>query len=114
MDLQKFIFRQRLQTTAVLALLKGRQAAIVDKMSELVLSSTSDRICGSSDDELNLITQQAFNTSIKKLIKSTDKTDKRIVDQYMIRQAHKRGIPLDFKVDTEDYSPLPKQEEIKF
>ena len=24
MDLQKFIFRQRLQTTAVLALLKGR------------------------------------------------------------------------------------------
>ena len=96
MDLQKFIFRQRLQTTAILALLKGRQSAIVDKMSELVLSSTSDRICGSSDDELNLITQQAFNTSIKKLIKSTDETDKRIVDQYMIRQAHKRGIPLDF------------------
>ena len=54
-------------------------------MSELVLSSESDQIAGSSDDELNLITQQAFNTSIKKLIKSEDKIDKRIVNQYMIR-----------------------------
>ena len=64
-------------------------------MSELVLSSDSDdRIASSSDDELNLITQQAFNTSVKKLIKSVDRTDKRIVDQYFIRQAHKRGIEL--------------------
>ena len=54
-------------------------------MSELVLSSDSDKIAGSSDDELNLITQQAFNTSIKKIIKSVNKTDKRIVDQYMVR-----------------------------
>ena len=37
LDLQKFIFRQRLQTTAILALLKGRQCFIVDKMSELVI-----------------------------------------------------------------------------
>ena len=96
MDLQKFIFRQRLQTTAVLALLKGRQLSIIDKMSELVVSSASDRICSSSDDELNLLTQQAFNGSIKKMIKSEHKTDKRIVNQYMIRQAHKRGIYLDF------------------
>ena len=82
-------------------------------MSELVLSSASDRICGSSDDELNLITQQAFNTSIKKLIKSTDKTDKRIVDQYMVRQAHKRGIPFDFKVENESEESNFKQEEMK-
>ena len=52
----------------------------MDKMSELVLSSASDRIAASSDDELNLLTQQAFNTSIKKLIKSKDQTDRRIVD----------------------------------
>ena len=64
----------------MLALLKGRQSAIMDKMSELVLSSASDRIAASSDDELNLLTQQAFNTSIKKLIKSKDQTDRRIVD----------------------------------
>ena len=59
MDLQKFLFRQRLQTTAILAILKGRQLAIVDKMSELVLQDSSD-LCQSetsSDDELNLITR---------------------------------------------------------
>ena len=65
-------------------------------MSELVLSSESDRICSSSDDELNLLTQQAFNTSVKKLLKSVDEIDKRIVNQYLIRQAHKRGIALEF------------------
>ena len=59
MDLQKFIFRQRLQTTAILALLKVRQSAFVDKMSELVLQkyTESDHIASSSDDELNTITQ---------------------------------------------------------
>ena len=58
MDLHKFIFRQRLQTTAILALLKGRQSAFVDKMSELVLyeSMDNDRIADSSDDELNILT----------------------------------------------------------
>ena len=63
-------------------------------MSEIILSSDSDYIAGSSDDELNLLTQQAFNTSVKKMIKSKDKTDRRIVDQYLVRQAHKRGIEL--------------------
>ena len=58
MDLHKFIFRQRLQTTAILALLKGRQSAFVDKMSELVLkeSTNNDHIADSSDDELNILT----------------------------------------------------------
>lgn len=54
-------------------------------MSEIILSTDSDYIARSSDDELNLLTQQAFNTSIKKIIKSKDKTDKRIVNQYLIR-----------------------------
>lgn len=31
------------------------------------------------------------------MIKSKDKTDKRIVDQYLVRQAHKRGIELQFE-----------------
>ena len=33
MDLKKFLIRQRLQTTAILALLSGRQSFFVDKMS---------------------------------------------------------------------------------
>ena len=42
MDLQKFIIRQRLQTTAILALLKGRQTFIVDRMSQLVVQGQTD------------------------------------------------------------------------
>ena len=28
---------------------------------------------------------------------SNDNTDKRLLDQFLIREAHKRGIPIDFK-----------------
>ena len=68
MDLQKFLFRQRLQTTAIIALLKGRQCFIVDKMSELVLQESSESKSSSSYDELNLIKKEASNYNFKKLI----------------------------------------------
>ena len=82
MDLQKFIFRQRVQTTAILALLKGRQSEFVDKMSELVLqeSTESDHIAESSDDELNVITHEISNQSLKLMSTSGNKTDKRLLD----------------------------------
>ena len=81
MDLQKFIIRQRLQTTAILALLKGRQTFIVDKMSQLVLHDSTDfEEQSSSNDDLNRITQQAFNNSYKRMVRSTDVTDRRLLD----------------------------------
>ena len=100
MDLQKFIFRQRVQTSAILALLKGRQSEFVDKMSELVLqeSTESDHIAESSDDELNIITHEISNQNLKLMSTSGNKTDKRLLDQYLIREAHKKGIKMDFKV----------------
>ena len=42
MDLKKFLVRQRLQTTAVLALLTGRQSFIVDKMCQMNLRQSSN------------------------------------------------------------------------
>ena len=85
MDLQKFLIRQRLQTTAILALLKGRQSAIVDKMSQLVIHQSSDSASSSSDDELNLIKRQASDYNYRRMIKSSDKVDKRLLDQYLIQ-----------------------------
>ena len=60
MDFHKFLFRQRLTTTAVLALLKSSQTFIVDKMSELVLQESSefDDAVSSSDDQLNRINKE--------------------------------------------------------
>ena len=47
------------------------------------------------------------------MIKSDNKTDKRIINQYMIRQAHKRGIPLDFKMLDEGDQLAHLYEEVK-
>ena len=52
-------------------------------MSELVLDEPSNSnalVTSSSDDELNLIKKEAQNYNFKKLIKSKDKVDGRIID----------------------------------
>ena len=50
-------------------------------MSELVLKESSSALgTSSSDDELNLIKREASNYNFKKLIKSSDKVDKRLMD----------------------------------
>ena len=54
-------------------------------MSELVLQESSDLKNSSSDDELNLIKKESSNYTFKKLIKSKDKVDERLVEQYLIQ-----------------------------
>ena len=49
-------------------------------MSELALHESSDSENSSSDDELNLIKKEAQNYNFKKLIKSKEKVDQRIID----------------------------------
>ena len=51
-------------------------------MSELVLNESSEvNDESSSDDQLNLITKEASNNyNLKKLIKSSDKVDKNLID----------------------------------
>ena len=53
LDLQKFIYRQRVQTNALIGLLTGRQNVFVDKMSKLVIRESSDMAETSSDAELD-------------------------------------------------------------
>ena len=66
-------------------------------MSELVLQESSALdASSSSDDELNLIKREASNYNFTKMIKSSDRVDKRLLDQYLIQQAHRMGVPLDF------------------
>ena len=67
-------------------------------MSELVLpESSSDQNESSSDDELNLIKKEASNYNFKKVLKSKEKVDKRLIDQYLIQQAHRMRVSLDFQ-----------------
>ena len=43
---------------------------------------------------MNLIKKEASNYNFKKLIMSNDKIDKRLLDQYLIAQADRRGVTL--------------------
>ena len=63
-------------------------------MSELVLKDSSDVDNSSSDDELNRKLKEASNYNFTKLIKSRDKVDKRLLDQFVIQQAHRIGVSL--------------------
>ena len=65
-------------------------------MSELVIKDSSGED-SSSDDELNLIKKEASNFNFKKMVQSSDKVDKRLLNQYLIQQAHRMGVPLGLK-----------------
>ena len=57
-------------------------------MSELVLnesSNSNDKDTSSSDDELNLIKKTASDKNLKQMIKSSDKVDNRLLNQYLIQ-----------------------------
>ena len=66
-------------------------------MSELVLKESSDLNNSSSDDELNLIRKSASDYNFKKMIKGTNKVDKRLLELYFIEQANRMGLPLGFE-----------------
>ena len=53
MDLRKFIYRQRLQTTAMIGLLSKNQSFFVDRMSQLIIRESSNFEDTSSDNELS-------------------------------------------------------------
>ena len=93
LDLQKFIHRQRVFTTAILGLLSRTQSKFVDKMSQLVIRESSNFEETSSDQELlsDLLNQDENYTA--KMIKSVDKVDKRLVNLYRVRKAEQHGIP---------------------
>ena len=63
-------------------------------MSSLVLQESSDPGQSSSDDELNLINKESSNYNFKKMIKSADKVDKRLFEQYLIQRTHRQGVSI--------------------
>ena len=64
-------------------------------MSQLVIHESSDS-GSSSDDELNLVNRNASDFNYRRMIKSSDKIDKGLLDQYLIQQAHRMRVPIDF------------------
>ena len=96
MDLKKFITRQRLQTTAVLTLLSGKQSFFIDKMSQMLIRESSCFEETSDDDELSDWGMDDHKY-IAKLASSEEKVDQRLIDLYMIRRAHQKGLHFGFE-----------------
>lgn len=95
LDLRKFIHRQRLQATAMLGLLNGRQSLFVDKMSQLVIRESDNLDETSSDNELS-DWQHDDMGYVKRMISSTNQTDKRLLNLYKVKQASNAGVNLGF------------------
>ena len=47
------------------------------------------------------------------MIKSKDGVDKRLKDQYLIKQAHRMGVPLDLKVNHSEEDRVYKEKKVQ-
>ena len=96
LDFQKFILRQRVNTTAVLGLLSCRQSFFVDKMAQMVIKDEGTNTEETSfDDELSDWQRDSVNYA-KQLAASTNPTDKRFIDLYLCRKMAAEGVSLGF------------------
>ena len=86
MDLQKFLYRQRVAMTALIGLLNRRQAIFVDKFSQLVLRESSDAGRTSSDDELEGHRNEDIQFA-RRMQMSRDRGDKRLLKLYKLSKA---------------------------
>ena len=96
LDLRKFIYRQRLQTTAILGLLSGRQSFFVDRMSQMVIRESSNLDETSTDDELSDWQNDNMDYA-KRMVQSSSKVDNRLINLYRLRIAKHLGIHVGLK-----------------
>ena len=80
LDLEKFLFRQRLIITALLGLLKGHQTAFIDRLSRvrfLKYISKLDKTSSESD-----AADENVNYFIRKMHQSGSEVDKRLLAMF--------------------------------
>ena len=98
LELSRFLKRARLQSTAILGLLTPKQRLFVEKSSNLVVDQrTSSSGTSDTDGEARLAVAKGLETSTKRLIRSSDRTDRRFVNMYRINQSVRCRVALGFK-----------------
>ena len=108
LDLEKFIKRQRMLTTAVLGLLNHEQAFYASKMTQLVVyddekTDMNEKSDSYSESDSNQVGQERTNESFyknkiaKDLIDSSDKVDKRMLYLHkIVEKTNKKTDLIDF------------------
>ena len=89
MDLQKFLYRQRVAMSSLIGLLSRRQALFVDQFSQMVLRESSDAGDTSEDDELEEFRDEDM-TYAKSMMASKDVIDQRLINMYKMQKSHQR------------------------
>ena len=75
----------RFQMTAVNGLLNRHQRLYVQKVSPLTINESSDSASPSdSDTDQDKVTFDAFKRSLKTMVESKNKTDKRFIDLHRV------------------------------
>ena len=86
--MQRFIQSKRIQVSAAVGLLSSKQLLFADEFSQVLLyeSSQFDHET-SSDDGQGEVLDRAKERAIKKMIRSKDKTDQRLIDMIRVQYA---------------------------
>ena len=89
----------RMNVTAILGLLSPKQRHFVRKISHVVMDEDYSSPEEFSSENVNgsLVTQQFVKHYVKKIVTSKDKTDRRFVNMYRVRQAMRSGYNIGFK-----------------
>ena len=92
LDLEKFIQRLRLLVFTAIGTMTANQSIFADKMSQVVVRESSDFESTSSDEELDHKKERNnFIISAKRLIRSSDKTDKRFINIFKVGKANQNA-----------------------
>ena len=103
LDLKKFITRQRLSTYAILSLLKSRQRFQIDRMSQMVVRESSNFEWTSSDEDLSdMNLDSKIFEHARKMATSSNEVDKRLLNIFVMKQAHQEGLKFGFKNEVEN------------
>ena len=74
-----------------LAQMTGAQTFLIDKMSELVIRESSESSETSLDEEFDNIDYLSVKVAdLKKMTTSKNLTDRRLINSYLLNQAHKK------------------------
>ena len=92
LDLQKFIHRQRVQTTALMGLLSGGQQFFVHRLSKLYIKENLGTSSESSDNENLMLVDKDEHRYIDKLCWSESVTDKRFLNLFKVAKKESSAI----------------------
>ena len=83
---------------ATIGLLTPKQKLFTSEFSQVLVQESSSQYdhTASSDDELGKVLDKAKEYALKKMIRSKDQTDNRLLDMVRVQQARHLGIKIGF------------------